>query len=474
MGDRQLDEFDLRRSLSVLRKRFWLLVIVVAAALGTTALASFVLMPDVYAASTTLMVKRVDTPVDYSAVLLDQQLAKTYGQVARSRQVADAVIRELSLPMSFAQWQKTVEVAAVRDTQLLTFTVESASPALAARIANTAARVFMARVAQLMGGENMAVVDPALPPDAPIRPRPSLNLAVAAVMGLLGGLVLVFALERLDSSLNSPEDIQRYLGLPLLAAIPFLRGAAGGPATAASRGGEALESYRMLRANLRFLSVKKPVRSILVTSSLPREGKTMTASNLAITLAAAGERVLLIDADLRRPDLHLAFGLDNRAGLTTLLAGLGSLAALARPTGYDHLEVLVAGPAPPNPAELLGSPRAAELLREAAKRASVVIIDGPPLVPFADASVLAGLADGVILVLQAGKVAYQAAQRAGSLLRRARARVLGVVLSGVRDHGFPGYSRYYSYRGPDRSHRADAGRTRAVTPKEARNVVSLD
>lgn len=206
------------------------------------------------------------------------------------------------------------------------------------------------------------------------------------------------------------------------------------------------EAYRSLRTNIQFYNVGERMRRLLVTSSGPSEGKSTTSSNLAITFAQAGNRVILLDADLRRPFLHRVFQVSNLVGFTNVMVGEASLEEAIRPTEVPGLSVLTSGPIPPNPAEMLGSTRMIEVLDQLSDLADIVIIDSPPVIAVTDASVLAPLVDGVILVAGAGLVNREMAQRAKAQLEAVRARVLGVVLNGVEAEG-SGYYYYYYYYG---------------------------
>jgi len=204
-----------------------------------------------------------------------------------------------------------------------------------------------------------------------------------------------------------------------------------------------VEAYRGLRTNLRFLDVEKPLRSLLITSPGSGEGKTLTASNLAIVTAEAGARVILVDGDLRKSQLHRLFRLDSRVGLTTVLAGLSGLPPALQPTSVRNLRVLPAGPKPPNPAELLGSPRMADVLSELKRQADMVIIDSPPVLAVTDAVVLAAAVDGVVMVVNPRFTTYQAAQKTKAVLEQVKAHLLGVVLDEINPNGPSGY--YHSY-----------------------------
>jgi protein-tyrosine kinase len=209
----------------------------------------------------------------------------------------------------------------------------------------------------------------------------------------------------------------------------------------------AAEAYRTLRTSIQFAGLDHKCRSIVVTSSSPGEGKSTTVANFGVVLAQTGSRVCLIDSDLRRPTLHRIFGLGNSRGLTTaLLEGL-SLTEVAQPTNVPNLAVLTSGPLPPNPAELVGSNRMREALEAAVADFDMILLDSPPVVSVADAVALATFADGVVMVVQTGKVPYEVIRRATSQILAVKGRILGVVLNGVnlkRDGYYYDYYRYYN------------------------------
>ncbi|MHB8926879.1 MAG: CpsD/CapB family tyrosine-protein kinase [Bacillota bacterium] len=207
------------------------------------------------------------------------------------------------------------------------------------------------------------------------------------------------------------------------------------------------ESYRELRTNLQFLTVDKTLRSIVVTSASPREGKTLTVANLAITMAQAGKKVIAVDSDLRRPTLCQIFGVHERQGLTSVISGGSQLDQVLVTTRTRGLRLLPSGPMPPNPAELLASERMKSIMAALEEQADVVIFDCPPVGAVTDAAVLASECDGVLLVVGAGKVSYKQAQRAKELLANVKANLLGVVLDGAGAERDKGY--YYYYYGGD-------------------------
>lgn len=207
----------------------------------------------------------------------------------------------------------------------------------------------------------------------------------------------------------------------------------------------AAEAFRTLRTNIQFAGLDQPCRSVVITSATAGEGKTTAVANFGLVAAQAGSRVCLVDSDLRRPALHRMFGLENTRGLTTALVQELPFAEVAQPTRIPHLSVLTTGPLPPNPAELVGSKRMRELLEAAASTFDLILCDSPPIISVADGVALAAQCDGVILVVRAGKVAFDVIQRATSQIEAVKGRILGVILNSVdlRRDGYYNYYRYY-------------------------------
>ncbi|MDH4137599.1 MAG: polysaccharide biosynthesis tyrosine autokinase, partial [Anaerolineae bacterium] len=278
----------------------------------------------------------------------------------------------------------------------------------------------------------ISVVEPATAPAAPISPRTRTNVLLAAVVGVILGVGFAFLIEYLDDTIKSPDDIVQALGLSPLGAISRINGksyedklvAAIHPRSPIS------EAYRILRTNIQFSAVDKPLETLLVSSPNPIEGKSITLANLGVVVAQAGLSVILVDSDLRRPVLHKIFDLPNKKGLTSvLLDGEPSLDGRLQATQVENLRVLTSGPLPPNPSELLGSQKMKSLIESLKGKADVVLLDSPPALVVTDAAVLAGQVDGVLLVADAGKTRREMAQRAKEDLIKVGANVLGAVLN---------------------------------------------
>jgi len=203
------------------------------------------------------------------------------------------------------------------------------------------------------------------------------------------------------------------------------------------------ESYVKLRTNIELSAIDSPIQIIMFTSSNPGEGKSTTASNLAVVYAQADKKVLLVDADLRKPTVHHFFTVSNRGGLTSVLTGQQSLAAAVKDTSIDNLQILTSGPIPPNPSELLSSKKMANLLVELREKYDIIIVDTPPVLAVADAQIVSTLCDGTVLVLNAGRVKRELAAKAKANLEHAKARILGVVLNNLERKTADAYYYYY-------------------------------
>jgi len=295
--------------------------------------------------------------------------------------------------------------------------------------------------------DTVLVTEQAQPPLRPVRPRTAQNMLLAAVVGAMLAVGAAFLIEYLDDVLKNPDDVQQTLGLVTLGAVPLMPEAAdGNELVVGASHSMAKESYRVLRTNLQFAAVDHSLRTLLVTSPSPSEGKSLTAANLAAAMAQAGRRVILVDADLHRPRLHRIFKLPNSAGLTSaLLDHDKGTDGLLQETPVEGLRVLTSGQLPPNPAELLGSSRMRELLEQMTGQADIVVLDSPPATALADSAILATQSDGVLLVLDAGHTRRDMAGRALSALQQVKARVVGAVLNRMPVRGPGSYYYYYYY-----------------------------
>ena len=320
------------------------------------------------------------------------------------------------------------------------------------------------RLAQLQGTSNAVQIDPAVVPENPVRPKPLLYTLIAGGIGLLLAVGTAFLMEQLDKTLKTPEDVEHLLGLPILgliAEIPYLKKDVQAIYVLQNPRSPVTEAFRSLRTNLEFSAVDKPLKIIQVTSASTDEGKSTVAANLAAVLSQAGKRVVLVDTDMRRPQIHRFFGLSNRVGLSDLFHNHASLADVSHRVGdLPGLEVVTSGSLPPNPTELLASETMNKILNELKQQVDIVVLDSPPSL-VADAQALAAKADGLLLVVQPGYTRADAAAVTLKLMQRTGARVLGVVLNRIpRNHAYyyGSYGHYNPYQGHYDAYSDDGGR----------------
>jgi polysaccharide biosynthesis transport protein len=323
-----------------------------------------------------------------------------------------------------------------------------------------------AQISSGLSSSNIRIVDPAMIPSTPTRPAKARNIALAFLVGLVGGIGLALLREYLDNTVKTPDDVETLARLPSLAVVPaFGEGSAEAKRNiflrANSNNGhdkrvelvaqhlpksQMSEAFRALRTALLLSQADHPPQVILVTSALPREGKTTAAANLAVTLAQLGDKTVLVDADLRKPGVGrlLNLGSGKYAGLSSYLAGVSSLELVTVPhPAIPNLAAIPTGPLPPNPADLLSSNRLSDAITELRKTFKFIVIDSPPIMAATDAVILSVQTDGVLLVVRSGETPKEAFTRTRELLTSVKCHLLGVVLNAV-DSSAPDY--YYSYR----------------------------
>lgn len=467
---------ELRRYLTILRKRWMFIALLTVLGVAGAAAGSLLATPQ-YQARTQLFVstqRQGGTSDLLQGSSFTQQRVKSYATVVTTPLVLDPVIADLGLDVTTRELARTITAEAPLDTVLIDVTVRQESPDAAASIANAVGASFAQVVAQLEPGVagapspvSISTVEPATAPLGPVSPNVGLNLVLGLLVGLGLGVGAALLRESLDTSVKGEGDVRQVTDASVLGGISYDPDAEERPLIVqADPQGSRAEAFRQLRTNLQFIDVSNHPRSFVVTSSIPGEGKSTTAANLAITMAASGASVCLIEGDLRRPKVAEYLGIEGGVGLTTVLIGQAELSDVLQPWGRSNLSVLPAGQLPPNPSELLGSAAMEELLRKLETTFDVVVVDAPPLLPVTDAAVLAGLADGVVVVAGCHKINRDQLARAFANLDAVDGRVLGVVLNFVPTRGPDAYS-YYTYGYASHGH-GEVGEPAAQAPARKR------
>lgn len=450
---------DLRDYLRVLSRRWRAITLLVLLGTGVGALTPHAVTPE-YQAATEIFVsvrEGTDTVRLAQGNVFTQARVRSYAEVAASPLVTRHVVRALRLDMTPTQLSHRISATTQPDTVLIRLTVTDTRPKRAARISNAVADRFAEVVRGLESPDEaetspvrLTVTQPASVPSAPSSPRPAVNLAIGVTAGLVLGAGLALARESMDRSVRSLKALTELLagfgGPPVLGGIAHDPRAGRHPvAVRDDMHGLRAEGFRRLRTSLRFVDVDQPPKVIAVTSPLPREGKTSVAVNLAAALAETGASVCLVDTDLRRPSTARNLGLVRDAGLTTVLIGQAEVHQVLQSAG--SFAVLASGSVPPNPTELLGSAQLRAVLRTLAEKFDHVVVDTAPVLPVADASVIASAVDGYLLVVRASRTSRDQVGATLRTLEHVGAPVLGTVLNmtSSKDEG-GAYGYAYEYR----------------------------
>lgn len=453
--------------LRILQAR-WKIVAVTTVVAVLAALGASLLTTPQYEAKTRLFVSTssgASVQEIYQGNLFSQQRVTSYTELLEGTTLAQRTLEKLGLgEMSAVDLAGKVTASSTPDTVLIDTAVTDESPERARDLANALSDEFVVMARELETPEDggpptarVVVEQYAATPSAPVTPKTTRNVALGLAVGVLLGIALAVLRDRLDNTIKDRNAVEELAGTGVVGVIPLEKARQEEPAIvfADANSGDA-EAYREMRTNLQFLEVDNPPRAIVITSSLPGEGKTTTAVNLALVLAEAGHSVVLVEADLRRPRVTKYLGSLGDAGLSNVLAHTAALEDVLQPTRFDGMWVLAAGGLPPNPSELLGSAHAREVIEDLRSRFDYVIIDAPPLLPVTDAAILTNIADGALLIARYGKTTREQFARAVGNLRAVNAPVLGTILALTPTKGRGTAYEYRYYYSSDKDGAAPA------------------
>lgn len=459
---------NIQEFVQLLRTR-WVIICATAVVTVAGAAAITLLMTPMYQSSTRLFVStKGGTSVSeiYEGNLFSQERVASYTQLLMGKTLAQRTIAKLGLNMSAEELQKHVKATAKVDTVLIDVNVRDASPARARDIADALSDEFVVMVRELetpqdgtMPDARVVVEQRASIPEKPVSPTPIRNLGAGLALGLVLGTGLAFLRNALDNRIKDKKAVEEITGVGLIGNIPLDKKRQTESAISFNQDNSAIaEAFRKVRTNLQFLAVDNPPQVILVTSSMPGEGKSTIAINIALALAEAEHNVVLVDGDLRKPSLADYLGLIGQVGFSTVLSGAVSPSEVMQKTRFPRLTVLTSGAIPPNPSELLGSLVAKKVLVELRSQYDYVIVDSSPLLAVTDAAILGADADGVLIVARYGKTKREQLAQAVASLNGVGATLLGALLTMMPTRGSNGYSYYgYGYDGDDRKPRRISG-----------------
>lgn len=442
---------DFKQFLGVLRRRWATIIAVLALGLGIAAAVTFTSTPKYESrAQLFLSVDVTNTSDAYAALLFQSNRAASYATLAQSTTLAERVVDSLDLDMSPDELADNIKANVITDTALIEIVVKDEDPRQAQLIAKATTREFASYLSALetpSGGDSQITVqvsnEASYDPDA-VSPRLILNFVIGGLAGLVLGVALALVRDLLDRTIRTADHVAEITEAPVLVSIGFDNEIRSAPLLTDLGGFAArTEAFRLLRTNLQFIGIDEQPRCLVITSAVPGEGKTMTSTNLAVAMAQTGRNTLIVDADLRRPRVATTLGLDPAIGLTTALVGKTAIHDAIQVHEASGLHVLASGAKPPNPTEILQSRITADLIKRLCASYDMVIIDAPPLLPVADASVLSRIADGTIVVIRHGKTTRDQVNDAINRIQQVGGRVYGVVVNMVAKRAVGSYYYYY-------------------------------
>lgn len=457
-------EINISEMLFLLVKKWYLIVICFVLAAGTSLIVTQYYLKPVYRAEASLFLGKESGKFDALSILdiqLNSQLVNDYREILKSTLVAERIQQKLGVDVE--EFQSNVDVQTVKDSRLFKISYEDEDPQLAADVVNDLAEIIKQMAADIIEVKNVKEIDKAKDPTTPVKPNKKVNVGIAGILGLLFGISLIYLLEFIDHTFKKPEELERQLGLSVIGTVPQFEGGKRGNKKAKGQKeleqqyqknlittnnpkAPASEAFRELRTNLQYSSIDKEIKVMVITSPSLGDGKTVTTANIAVALAQYGKKVLIIDADLRKPKVHHYFGIKNNDGLTNILTGEKDIRKIKieEKSDISNLYIITSGPIPPNPTEILNSNKMRQMLEYFKEEYDVIIIDTPPVGQVTDAAILAGISDGVLLVVASGETRIEMAKRAKKALESVNANIIGTVLTKM-DTRRSSYYYYYKY-----------------------------
>lgn len=430
------------RVLAALTKR-WYVVLLAGAVGAVAAFALSLLITPLYTSNTTLFFSLRSavsaTDINQGSAYTQNQML-SFSQLATSSLVLDPVVAELGPEVTKDSLRRSMSVSSPQDTAVLTVKVSTPNAELSSKSANSVAKSLAAAVEKVspglskqQGGIVANVIEPAFPAEFQSSPDKRRNAVLGGIFGMAVSILAVIVAVMLDTRVRSADALKGMTDRPLLGTVEQLRASHDGrPITVRSPNGSASERFRQIRVGLRFAAASHEMKVIALTSAIPSEGKTLTSLNLAVIMAEGKDRVLLIDADLRRPSVADTIGFEGAVGLTTVLVGDATFQDAVQHFGTSTLDILTAGAIPPNPAELLGSAPMRQLIEQVKQHYDVVILDTAPVLAVSDVAVMAQFVNSIVWVVNSRKLRHAQLDLASDALDATGANVAGIILNRVK------------------------------------------
>jgi succinoglycan biosynthesis transport protein ExoP len=417
----------------IIKQRLMLIVIATVVAVAATGLISFYVLIPQYEATTTLLVQPVNLfeEITYNDLIANEKLVTTYTEIIKSRMIAQDVILRMNLNIPEQELLKNVKVIGIKNTLITAITVISPDPLQAVSIANCFAQSFRDNLSEIMKVENVSILDEAKLEDnpKPVSPKPLLNMLIMLFLIFNTGIFLAIFSEMMDKTVKLQGYTNEIFGLPLLGIISKYPQRRESIFCLDMPKSPQAEAFRTLRTNVNYMQLSKKIRTLQITSSMPKEGKSMIIANLAVAMAQEKKKILLMDCDLRKPSIHNIFGITNSYGITSILTGELDVHQVIIKTKQLNLDVITSGPIPPNPSELLAMERAKQLIEQLKEEYDTILFDSPPVLPVTDGQILAKYADAVVMIIKLGSTQSESVKQAKYMLEHVNARLIGVVLN---------------------------------------------
>ena len=448
-----MEEINIRDFLRYLKKHLPLIILMAIAFALVTFIYDRMVKTPVYTTYTTIVLVQNDgkssksedsntDTINQNDLMLNQKLVSTYRQIVRSKLVLNQVIDKLYLPYSTDKLANKIDVVALEDTEILKISVTDNDPSLAVNIANTTADIFKNEITQIYNINNVSVIDKAVKNSNPSNDTLFRDIILAIFVAIVGSSGIVFIVYYFDDTLRYSEDMEAEIGMPVIAKI-YKDNSGIDLVVEKKPKADTSESIRTLRTNLQFASVDSNLQTLLITSTMPSEGKSFVSANLAVSFAQAGKKVLLVDCDLRKGRQHKIFKVSSKSGLSNLLIdNIMDYPKYVIPTKIENLSIIPRGTFPPNPSELLNSNKNAKLIELLKKSYDIVILDGAPCNGLSDSLILSTLVDKTLLVCSVNKTPKTALNNAKKSLEAVGANLAGGVANNVNVKS-SSYGRYY-------------------------------
>ncbi len=447
-----MEEIDLLGFFEYYKKYIWGVLAACIAAVLVVIIYYAAFKTQLYTTKTSVILVKNETStttdtISQNDITLNQKLVSTYRQIIKSRLVLEQVIGNLKLDYDYEYLSKNVTVEAVEDTEILKIAVTDENPELAVKIADTVAEVFSREVVKIYKINNVSVLDVAELPTYPSNYHLLRDCVLALFVVFAGATAIIFVIFYYDDSLNDSSNVEKEIEMPIVARV-FKDNSGDDMLVVNKPNAAASECIRNLRTNLQFSSVDSELKTLLVTSTFPSEGKSFISANLAVSFAQSGKKVLLMDCDLRKGRQHKIFKASSRYGLSNLLVGkVSDYSEYLLKTEIENLYFIPRGACPPNPSELLNSKKMLSLLKELQKIFDIIILDGAPVIGLSDSVILSSSIDRVVLVACANKTPKSQLINAKKALEAVGANIAGCVINNAsaKKGSHSSYYYYYGY-----------------------------